>query len=310
MNQIALKALHKKYLEGNCSVSEKQILLEILVITPDDQLMDFEEVLALTDPGVHIDEDISEAIYNKIVAAQPHKRSNHLLTWQRAVAAAIVFITLSALASYLFWNHDNNLPTYTNHTNFIKEITLGDKSTVLLRPGSSLKILSHFDTDSIRQIKLNGEAFFYVQKNAHKPFIVADDRNFDVKVLGTEFNLISDESEAMLVLNSGLVEVSKGKIRTKINPGEKVSFEDQHQMFRVEKVDTSAYSAWKYNLIYFDAVKLSKIIDELKETYPDQSFHFSEKYADYHFSGYLPQHDLDKTINLLNKAYNYTIITK
>ncbi|WP_039990139.1 hypothetical protein [Sphingobacterium spiritivorum] len=99
MNQIALKALHKKYLEGNCSVSEKQILLEILAITPDDQLMDFEEVLALTDPGVYIDEDISEAIYNKIVAAQPQKRSNPLFLWQRAVAAAIVFIALSVLAS-------------------------------------------------------------------------------------------------------------------------------------------------------------------------------------------------------------------
>jgi|GEM_PF-1475843 len=308
MRKENTKALHKKYLVGKVSGSKSKILRDLLVHAPEDELMDFEEVLDLVGHDIRMDANTSEAIYNAVVGTKCEKRTWIIPTWFPPAVAALAIFTL--LFAYFFWRNGTSSVIYSNQTNFIKEIVLEDNSTVLLRRGSSLEVLSDFKHDTIRRVRLVGEAFFTVAKNKVQPFVVEDQRNFDVKVVGTQFNLISTPSKAMLVLNTGAVEVRKGAITALVRPGERVDFDPRKQVFRIQQVDTAAHSAWKYNLIYFTGVKLSKIVDELRENYPDQSIQFDTRYGDHHFSGYLPQNNLDKTISLLNKAYNYTIITK
>ncbi len=60
----------------------------------------------------------------------------------------------------------------------------------------------------LREIKLEGEAFFEVKKNAQKPFIV-NANNLDIKVLGTKFNVksYSNEKNIETTLFSGKVSV-------------------------------------------------------------------------------------------------------
>ena len=83
-------------------------------------------------------------------------------------------------------------------------ITLADGTSVWLNPSTRLKVPNVFDKNQ-RNVELEGEGFFKVTKNSDAPFTVKT-RQYNVKVLGTEFNVFaypdSHEFETELVRGS------------------------------------------------------------------------------------------------------------
>lgn len=69
------------------------------------------------------------------------------------------------------------------------ELMLSDGTKVWLNSLSTLTFPGHFNGD-IRNVKLDGEGYFAVTKNAKQPFIVETNK-CNVKVLGTEFNVMA-----------------------------------------------------------------------------------------------------------------------
>lgn len=88
------------------------------------------------------------------------------------------------------------------------EIDLGDGSKVTLNAGSRLSYPSAFDARS-RVVRLTGEAFFDVARDAARPFIV-ETGTLRVTVLGTRFNVraFADGTRAQVTLVSGKVQVT------------------------------------------------------------------------------------------------------
>ena len=89
-----------------------------------------------------------------------------------------------------------------------------------------ITIILYFNKD-LREVTLNGEAYFDVTKNAEKPFIIHT-KKMDVKVIGTAFNVrsYSDEKTAEASLIRGSIEVTlKDRKDQKIilKPNEKIS---------------------------------------------------------------------------------------
>lgn len=68
-----------------------------------------------------------------------------------------------------------------------KQVVLADGTRVKLNAGSHFSYPLNFK-GAVREVKLDGEGFFEVAKNAHKPFYVHTGA-ITVKVLGTVFNL-------------------------------------------------------------------------------------------------------------------------
>jgi ferric-dicitrate binding protein FerR (iron transport regulator) len=106
-----------------------------------------------------------------------------------------------------------------------KSFQLPDGSKVMLNAGSSIKISKDFNT-RVREIELEGEAFFDVVHNARKPFIIHT-LSMDIKVLGTVFNVkaYATDKIAETSLLSGSVEVTiKNKTNQKVilHPNEKI----------------------------------------------------------------------------------------
>ena len=69
----------------------------------------------------------------------------------------------------------------------ITSVQLSDGSKVLLSANSRLEYLKEF-TDTIRSVKLSGEARFEVAKDASRPFIVCTEQ-LQTRVLGTVFDV-------------------------------------------------------------------------------------------------------------------------
>jgi transmembrane sensor len=147
-------------------------------------------------------------------------------------------IILTAGAVYFFTpKNDAKLPSeqaissvVTKNGNRTK-IVLPDGSQVWLNAGSNLDYNNSVFNKDLREVTLNGEAYFDVTKNADKPFIIHT-RKMDVRVIGTVFNVRSynDEKTAEASLIRGSIEVTlKDRKDQKIvlKPNEKISIATQ-----------------------------------------------------------------------------------
>ena len=99
-------------------------------------------------------------------------------------------------------------------------IQLPDASEVLLDENS--KLVLDADWSEERQLKLEGEAFFKVEKG--KPFIVVLPEG-EVQVLGTSFRVETTVDELEVACYSGKIKVNYRKSSEVLNPGDQARAE-------------------------------------------------------------------------------------
>ncbi len=124
---------------------------------------------------------------------------------RRVLALAAGFLLLATVAWW--WTQSSTAPTWqviTADANGIKKVTLPDQSLVTLYKGARLELHQPFAQHQQRLVRLEGEAFFDISRDPHKPFRIetADGR---IEVLGTSFNVRSNNQLTE-------VEVSTGKV--------------------------------------------------------------------------------------------------
>ena len=148
-------------------------------------------------------------------------------------------------------------------------IELSDGTVVDLNSGSRLKYPVQFPADTIRQVFLEGEAYFDVTKSKEQAFVVNSD-NLKTSVYGTQFNITSYPSNDidLVVLVEGRIGVSiKTQEETLIAPNELVSINKQNGAFSKSTVDIKKYIAWKEGVLWFDAEPFDNIIRTLERHY-------------------------------------------
>ncbi len=108
--------------------------------------------------------------------------------------------------------------TERNTGNTPKELKLADGSVILLQPNSSLSYGDDFN-GTVREVVLEGEAFFDIARNPGKPFIVFANQVV-TKVLGTSFTIkaYEKESDITVAVRTGRVSVQS---REAFDRGEK-----------------------------------------------------------------------------------------
>jgi len=210
------------------------------------------------------------------------------------------------------------------------QLILSDGTKVWMNSMSSLKYPINFDQDK-RVVELKGEAYFEVSKDTTKPFIVKTNY-YDVKVLGTSFNIssYSDNDVAYTTLVTGKVEISgiksKGNIKLKNNklilvPGEQAVYSEGKQPeLSKRKVDVSKYTAWKDGRFIFEDERLEDIMKQVERWYDVNVFYMNDDLKDIEFRGninrYKDFNTLLKKIEMLNvvefkiKGNTVTVIKK
>lgn len=81
---------------------------------------------------------------------------------------------------------------------------LPDKTKITLQPGTTLSYDKHFGKE-MRRVNLTGKASFEVSHDKEKPFVVHTSAA-DITVLGTVFDVTSNENSTRLLVNSGKVD--------------------------------------------------------------------------------------------------------
>lgn len=145
------------------------------------------------------------------------------------------------------------------------EITLSDGTVVTLYGESSIEFPRRFSGKQ-RVVKMSGEAYFDVAKDANHPFVVVNDY-FSTSVLGTSFGMRAySASDASVILVEGRVAMQGDNIpRQVITPGQKAQYSTSG--FNVENVDTYPLLQHKAGYFYFDNESLLKVMIELGRWY-------------------------------------------
>ncbi|WP_333865796.1 FecR family protein [Sphingobacterium sp.] len=317
MMNSKIAALYKKFLKGELSPEETAIFLDLLTSCERDELPDLEEVVALDDRDCELNKTASEDIFFSITGTPLRTRTVPI--WKKkwsviSAAACLLLIGLAFLFQFKFREQHKNatyaVVHYSNPTKFVKRLILPDGTQVSLRQGAQIELLSDFDTDSLRRIKLSGEAFFEVAKNTEQPFVIIGSGDFDVRVLGTAFNLNCSQGHSRLVLNHGKVRVSRAGQYFFVSPGQQVAYDKRQKQFDVSKTDTTSASNWKSDLLSFNQVPLTQIVADLNNLYPGSNLELIDSFRTESYTGYLPASDLEKSLTMLNTAFNQTIIHK
>lgn len=167
-------------------------------------------------------------------------------------------------------------------------ITLADGTQVWLNSCSKLVYPVDF-SDTIREVYLEGEAFFDVTENKEKPFIVKT-KDYSVRVLGTAFNIMDygDEGYSHTTLARGKVQIQYGDQQEILTPGKQAFFRDGK--VSVKEVDPRFYTTWMNDRFYFDSENLENIMRKLSRWYGIRVEFKDENAKGLHFVGSVPKY--------------------
>ena len=233
-------------------------------------------------------EKIKDQIIQQL--SKPEKRVG-LSVWIYRVAAILALPVMLGIGWYL--GSDRNsaetaMCEVTAPKGQISKCVLADGTQIWLNAGTTIKYYPSLK-GSFREVKLDGEAYFKVSKNKHKPFVVTT-KYAQIKVLGTVFNLkaYSGDSNVETTLEEGSVEFSLNGSSAKpveLKPGEQVVFNSSENKLTLGKVDTYLLTAWKDGKYVFKDADLKTIITELERLYDVRIHLQNDSLMQLHFRG-------------------------
>ena len=138
-----------------------------------------------------------------------------------------------------------------------------------LNSGSKLIFPETF-SDDLREVKLEGEAYFEVEKDVQRPFVVLC-QEVETRVLGTSFNISAyDPDNIIISLTSGSVKVSYNNNSLDdaiLKPGEQFTYNRKIHSSSIVPFDIYKITAWKNGVLIFDDADLKDIVNKLERWY-------------------------------------------
>jgi ferric-dicitrate binding protein FerR (iron transport regulator) len=328
-----------KYLEGHSDVKNITKSIdsfwnqtgEILKVSEEMEEERFHLILEADNAGETRNE-------SDLISVEKLSKS-YKLKWLYAAASVIFILGIGFLVK---WNSD------------LKSSTLKDIQQVFVKPGSKSKIILpdgtvvrlngsstlsyHKDFNkTLREVTLEGEAYFDVTKNASHPFIVHTSR-IDIKVLGTLFNVKSYDADPTIetTLLRGSVEVynkddpSAPKVILKPNeklvfrkdeedesPLQKTGNRDSLRIFNTDQdISISALSAnkpdslkeetsWLYNRLVLNGDDFGNLAAKLERWYGVKIEINNLGLKQYHFNGIFENETLEEALAALQLTVKF-----
>lgn len=177
-------------------------------------------------------------------------------------------------------------------------IVLPDSSKVWLNSGSRITFNNNFNKGS-RELYLEGEAYFAVEKDPENPFMV-NTSDISVEVLGTEFNLKAypDEAAISVTLVEGSLHVSNHKESAMIVPHQKLMYQKENHTISIEDLsDLEPETEWINGRLIFRNESLTELERKLERWF-DVEIEFSdEQVKNRRFTGTLGRESILEVIS-------------
>jgi transmembrane sensor len=182
-------------------------------------------------------------------------------------------------------------------------LILSDRTRVKLNADSRLRFPVSF-SEGIREVELEGEAFFEVEHAEKIPFIVHSG-SLDIRVYGTKFNISDYPADEILqtTLVEGKVSVQTEDRNLEMKPGQQVRYDKIMKSAELIEVNTDIYTAWIKGLFVFENESLESILTKLSRWYDFKIEFESEDLKWLSFTGDLRRYEnIMPILNMISMA--------
>jgi len=223
-------------------------------------------------------------------------------------AAAILFIPLFTALIYFYFNQNkyNEFLALTTQKGEQTSVILPDGSKAWLNVDTKLSYPVNFGVKS-RKLKLEGEAYFEVEKNHKLNFEVTSD-DVIIRATGTSF-IVSAYPENSIIKSSlieGSVEVKYGSAKELLKPGQQLIYNKKDQKAQIKTFDEDYELAWKNKQLIFQLTPFEEVITELEKwfnvTIEYDPVAFKSETLTVHFEKY---ESLEKILNVIARASGF-----
>lgn len=332
MSEKRIEELIIRFIEGNCSDEGMRELLNWVRESTEnrDFLFGMKDIYDRSCYSAGLTEEQIDAGWERLaaecgiadipVAPQDHirrtapRRNPFSRLWPIASAAAACILVLLCGVWILSSKGSVERITVRNDSDKQSHLILPDGSGVWLYCGAEISYPEEF-RDNLRDVELDGEAYFDVVRDETSPFIVTSDL-LEVEVLGTRFNVESDGTSAQVVLESGSVNLGRiedGRVVRKVllHPGELGRVECGDDRITVEEVDVQLYTSWKDIYLNVKSQRFEDVMTMLAKRYNTSIRIADRKLCDERFSGRFSQEQtLEEIFDIINRMipirYNQT----
>lgn len=284
-----------RFVSGKADEAEILFWSHWIDSTPHHQEM-YEEALFLLNK-FHIEsrvktDDLKDWIeLQDLINSEPDKI--HLLsgirkresTFRFLLRYAAIFLIVS-LVGVSFWLIPNSkshngaasqsIADVTVETGFseLKTINFSDGSKITLAPNSKITYRQNWLKKSVKELKLTGEAYFNIADKNEQPgmakFKIITQQGV-IKDYGTKFNVSTFDNKTLVVLEYGIVSVSKIKEQKSsarvLDAGQMALISNQKKGIDIKRVNTRVYTSWRTKTLYFEDTPLPFFLSYLKNFY-------------------------------------------
>lgn len=183
------------------------------------------------------------------------------------------------------------------------KVQLPDGSTAWLNAASSIRYPVAFSGKE-RTVEVTGEVFLDVAQQPERPFKVMVNKEVEINVLGTQFNInaYNDRTFVSTTLIQGKVSVSKNGHPAILQPGEQALTDKDTRVLK--NADVDKVMAWKNGMFNFEDVSLQEAMGEIERWY-DVKVIYENGIPDIPFSGKISR---DTNLNDLLKVLGETTL--
>lgn len=228
-------------------------------------------------------------LWNTIEKREKRKtlKKRYLNVAVRVAAALVVGLFLGIYVTSLVNQQEPVFYTAHSPLGSVSEWNLPDGTVIFLNSGSEIKY-SVNDKKTPREVFLTGEAWFEVEKDKKRPFVVHTPF-YDVQVTGTRFNVkaYKEENKATTTLEEGEVIIRSEKNQhlaegIVLKPGQQLAFAVDDENPEIQEVNTRWFTAWKDNKLILVNMPLKELIVLLERKYGVEFVVKDENVLNYH----------------------------
>jgi ferric-dicitrate binding protein FerR (iron transport regulator) len=223
--------------------------------------------------------------------------------WLLRIAAVMI---PALMVSFLIWQYGKNDVKQLALSSGMGRIeqTLPDGSVIYLAPNSSFEYPEMFD-DNARTVKLKGEAFFEITKDANRPFTIVLE-GAEVRVLGTSFNIKAfSKEQTVVIVETGKVLFS-GVNKVELEKGDKGKMDSSGSVSKSRSVEADYYSH-KTQTLVFENTDLKKVIEVLNAVYSAQIILENENIGNCRLTATFSEQDLDSVLEVIAATFNLSV---
>lgn len=188
----------------------------------------------------------------------------------------------------------------------VKRIVLADGSTVILNKDSHLDYPETFGSNT-REVYLRGEAYFDIQHDEKKPFLVHTGK-LTTRVLGTAFNIKAkvNENDVEVTVSRGKVAVSdQQKTLAVLLPDQKISYHVNSSTAEKSSSNAKIATLWKEEDLVLNDIAMDQAINLLEERYGAEINLASDQISHCKFTAYfLNTTSLRQVLSVISKLNN------